>query len=226
MSGKEDQRSKILILRVIIIGIILVILGRIFQLQILEYDQYKPMSRHNALRSKVVYPARGLIYSRGGKLMVGNESVYSITVTPFKYDTTKTPLLANLLGIPASELDKRIEKAQQYSWYRSSKIYSDISFKTFSKIEANIWRLPGVGYRVGSKRRYPIDSLNASHLFGYLGAVSREKYLNSENYAVGSKIGQTGLEKYYNAQLLGRMGTKYIMVNALGNLLDLTRMAL
>jgi penicillin-binding protein 2 len=216
MTNNKDQNSKLFILKVIIICVGLVILGRLFQMQILDYDQYKPLSQHNALRQKVVNPARGLIYSRNNKLMVANEPVYSVTVTPFKFDTTKTSLLAGLLKIPVHKLKHRLERARQYSWYRPSKIYSDLSFKTFSKIEGNIWRLPGISYTVESKRRYPIDSLNASHIFGYLGAVSRKEYLHSKKHGLGSITGKTGLEKYYNDVLWGKTGMKYILVNALG----------
>lgn len=213
MTDKKDQKSKIFILKIIIVGVSLIITGRIFQMQILDYDQYKPLSQHNALRQKIVNPARGLIFSRNGKLMVGNEPVYSISVTPFKYDTTKTSLLASLLQVPVAKLKKNLEHARHYSWYRSSKIYSDLSFKTFSRIEENIWRLPGISYTVESERRYPIDSLRAPHIFGYLGAVSQKQ---QQIDGLGSRTGKTGLEKYYNKALWGKQGIKYVLVNALG----------
>jgi penicillin-binding protein 2 len=216
MTSKQDQNTKIFILKAIIIGVVLIVLGRIFQMQIIDYSQYKPLSQHNALRQKVINPARGLIYSRNNKLMVGNEPVYSITVTPFKFDTTKTKLLAGLLNIPVHKLKQHLKRAKLYSIYRPSKIYSDLSFKTFSRIEENIWRLPGISYTVESKRRYPIDSLRASHMFGYLGAITQKEHLLFPEHGLGRKTGKSGLEKYYNNVLWGQKGMKYILVNALG----------
>ena len=63
------------------LGFGLIILGRLVQLQIVEYDLYSPMSRENSLRQEIINPARGLIFDRQGKLLVDNEPIYSITIT-------------------------------------------------------------------------------------------------------------------------------------------------
>lgn len=194
----------------------LIILGRLFQLQIIEYDEYSPQSRENALRQEVVNPARGLIYDRNGNLLVDNEPIYSITITPATYDTTKTSLLADLLNLPVSELQKRIDKARQYSWHRSSKIFTELDFETFSLIEENIWKLSGVGHQIESKRHYPIDSLKASHVLGYLREVTEAQYRETDMYNLGDKAGKSGLEQFYNNQLWGEKGVEYTVVNAMG----------
>ncbi len=217
----KNTRShlSIRILQVVIICIGLVVLARLFQLQILQYDLYNPQSRANAIRKTVVEPARGLIYGRNGRLIVDNIPTYTITIIPAKYDTTKTALLAELLNVPQKELEKRIEEARSYSWYRASQLYTDLSFKTFSAIAENIWRLPGINHKIDTKRHYPVDSLNASHILGYLGEVSKEKYLNTNRFIPGDRIGKTGLEKSYNKKLSGEKGTRFIKVNALGRTL-------
>jgi len=213
---KNRLDKSIQVLKYGIIGLCLVIFGRLFQLQILQYDKFSPKSRENALRPKVVEPARGLIYDRNGRLIVDNKPIYSLTITPSDYDPENTPLLAKLLEVPVKKLEKRIQAARNYSWHRTSRLYTEISFKTFSLIQENIWRLPGIGHQLESKRHYPIDSLHASHILGYLGEVSEEKYQNSEYYSLGDRIGKTGLEKSYNKQLRGQKGVSYIVVNALG----------
>ncbi len=218
MQNEKKNRSHISIqvFKIGMIGLTLIILGRMFQLQVIDYNQYSPQSRHNALRQQVLNPARGLIYDRNGKLLVGNKPIYSITLTPATYDTSNTLLLAHLLNIPISKLKHRVRRARQYSWHRPSKIYTDMDFKTFSHIEENIWKLPGIGHQVESKRYYPVDSLHASHILGYLSQVSKKEYHHSSQYALDDRTGQTGLEKYYNNYLWGKKGTKYILVNALG----------
>ncbi|SMO77404.1 penicillin-binding protein 2 [Fodinibius sediminis] len=218
MSRHKKKRTQISIriFQLIIILLGLVILGRLFQLQILNYETYEPLSRQNALRQQNVNPARGLIYDRNGRLLVDNKPIYSITITPSAYDREKTPLLAQLLGIAEEEVEKRVEEARAYSWYRTSRLFTEIDFKTFSIIQENIWQLPGIGHQIESKRHYPVDSLKASHTLGYLREVSKEEYLQQQNYHLGDKIGKTGLEKQYEAQLKGQYGTEYILVNAMG----------
>src|SRR5699024_10848466 len=119
-----------------------------------------------------VNPARGLIYDRYGELLVDNKPIYSLTITPTSYDTSNTPILAGILGIPVAEVKKQVEEARAYSWHRASRFYTEIDFETFSKIQENIWQLPGIGHQIESKRHYPVDSLQASHTLGYLREIS------------------------------------------------------
>lgn len=198
------------------LGLGVIIFMRLFQLQILEYDRYSPQSRENALRQEIVNPARGLIYDRSGKLLVDNEPIYSLTITPATYNPEATSLLANLLDIPVDTLQSRIEKAQAYSWQRPSRLFTEIDFETFSMVQENIWQLPGIGHQIESKRHYPVDSLQASHLFGYLREVSEQEYRQSNKYNLGDKIGKSGLETTYNSQLWGENGIDYTLVNAMG----------
>lgn len=218
MQKNKKQRSdlSIQVLKVCMIFLTLVIFFRLVQLQILEYDKYNPQSRDNALRQEVTAPARGLIYDRNGILLVDNEPIYSITITPATYNPKATPLLAELLNIPVDSLENRIEKARAYSWQRSSRLLTEIDFQTFSTIQENIWQLPGIGHQIESKRHYPIDSLKASHLFGYLREVSEKEYQESDEYNLGDKIGKSGLEISYNNQLWGERGVDYTLVNAMG----------
>lgn len=212
---KRTQIStRVLLLSIIILGII--ILGRLFQLQVLDHETYGPLSRENSLRQEITNPARGLIHDRNGNLLVENEPIYSITITPASYDKENTPLLADLMGISVEEVEKRIQEAQAYSLYRSSRLFKEVDFKTFSVIQENIWKLPGIGHQIESKRHYPIDSLRASHVLGYLREVSKEEYLETMNYHLGDKIGKSGLEMVYESQLRGNLGMEYIRINAMG----------
>lgn len=213
---KIRTQKSVRVLQLSVIALGLIILGRLFQLQILEYDTYNPLSRENSLRQEVVNPARGLIYDTNGNLLVDNEPIYSITVTPASYDPKNTPILAELMDMPEKEVEKRIQEARDYSFYRASRIFTEVDFKTFSILQENIWQLPGVGHQIESKRSYPIDSLQASHIMGYLREVSKEEYLQTDRYHLGDKVGKSGLEMAYEKHLRGTIGTKYLQINAMG----------
>lgn len=214
--NKKRLRTSIRVLQVVLVGLGLLILGRLVQLQIVDYDKYSPLSRENSLRQEVINPARGLIYDRNGRLIVDNEPIYSITITPASYDTSNTPLLANLLNIPVQKIRERIDEAQAYSWYRASRLFTELSFQKFSLIQENIWRLPGIGHQIESKRHYAVDSMKASHALGYLREISEQQYRGSDRYHMGDKVGKSGLEMVYEDQLRGSMGIQYIRINALG----------
>lgn len=215
----QRTRTSIRVLQISIIVLSLVILGRIFQLQILEHETYGPLSRENSLRQEIVPAARGLIFDRNGQLIVDNEPIYSINITPANYESDNTQLLAELMNLPEEEIAQRVERARNYSWYRSSRLFTEIDFKTFSVIQENAWRLPGVGHQIESKRHYPVEDMKASHILGYLRELSEQEYQESDDYHLGDKSGKSGLEMVYEQHLRGESGTQYVEVNAMGQAL-------
>ena len=202
---------------VVIIGF-LILLGRVFFLQILEYETFSPLSMQNSLRMEVVEPNRGLIYDNKGTILVDNRPIYSITITPSRFDTSKVPLIADLLQVEDSVVTQRYLEARRYSWHRTSRLFTEVSFDHFSAVQENLWQLPGVGHQVENKRNYPTE-VKASHIFGYLREATREEYLESDHIRLGDKIGKSGLEMAYDDYLRGEVGTQYIRVNAFGQAL-------
>ncbi|MDZ7772099.1 MAG: penicillin-binding protein 2 [Balneolaceae bacterium] len=214
--SKQRTKTSIRVLQIAMGGLALIILGRLVQLQIVEHDTYGPLSRENALRQETVTPARGLIFDRNGRLLVDNEPIYTITITPARYDNSKSPVLADIMDVSLDVVERRVQEARDYSWYRSSRLFTEVDFRKFSVLQENIWRLPGIGHQLESKRHYPVDSLQASHVMGYLREVSQQEYESSRNYHLGDKVGKSGLEMVYENHLRGESGIEYIKINALG----------
>lgn len=208
-------RTSAKILQGIVVLGLLILLGRIFQLQIIEYETYTPLSMQNSLRLEVVNPARGLIYDKNGTILVENQPIYSITITPARFEEEKIPLLAELLHVEETEVREKVNEAQNYSWHRTSRLFAEVSFESFSAIQENLWQLPGIGHQIESKRHYPTE-VKASHVMGYLREATREEYLANDALRLGDKIGKSGLEMVYDNYLRGEVGTEYIRVNAFG----------
>ena len=61
----------------IAVGISTILVGRLFQLQVLEYEFYETRSEHNRIEVQPVAAGRGLIFDRHGGLLVENRSVSS-----------------------------------------------------------------------------------------------------------------------------------------------------
>jgi len=219
MYNNRKQRSKtsIRILQICIISICLIITGRLYQLQILNYDTYSPLSLENSLRQQTLKPARGLIYDRHGNIIVDNEPIYTITIIPSQFDTTNIPLLASLTNFSESEIRERVESAKQYSWQRSSRLLTEVDFETFSLIQENLWRIPGIGHQIDSKRSYPAD-ISASHILGYLREISEKQYAESDTYKLGDRAGKNGIEQVYEDFLRGQNGIEVVQVNAFGQM--------
>jgi penicillin-binding protein 2 len=217
MRGRNPNNIKtsIRILQGVILIGFAVMLIRVFLLQIVDYDKYSPLSMQNSIRLEMVNPARGLILDRNGTILVENQPIYSITITPANFDMGKITTLASFLHMDEEDVLKRIREAQQYSWHRTSRLFTEVPFSVFSTIQENLWQLPGIGHQIESKRNYPLD-LKASHIMGYLREASREEYLRSDRIRLGDRIGKSGLEMVYEEFLRGELGNEYLNVNAYG----------
>tara|TARA_R110002124_G_scaffold277621_4_gene449170 strand:+ start:8397 stop:10241 length:1845 start_codon:yes stop_codon:yes gene_type:complete len=214
-NSSNRTKTSIFALQAIMVVSCLTILGRVFFLQIVQYDIYDELGEKNSIRQEYVEAARGLIYDRNGVLLVDNQPIYSITITPVNFEDKNIPLLANLLEEPDSLITALVDDAKKYSRFRTSKLITDIDFKAFSLIQENLWQLPGIGHQIDSKRNYPTE-MTGSHIFGYLREADETDYRDTESIRLGDKIGKSGLELIYQDNLKGELGINYLKVNALG----------
>lgn len=211
------SRSRRYLLSAGVVGIFAVLSARLAYMQVYGTAEYGRASELNAVRKISVEPARGIIYDRYGRLLVENRPYYSVTVTPKAFDTSRTQLLASLLGQDPAELRRTLAEARAYSAFAPSRVARDVSFATFSSVEEHGWQLPGVEVVIDSKRHYP-PGITAAHLFGYLNEISRTELekRKADGYQMGDLIGSSGIERSYETDLRGVPGTKLMMVNVRG----------
>ena len=192
--------------------------GRLFALQIIHPGDAEEVSQGNALRMLRMIPPRGAVYDRHGVLMVDNEPSYTVTLTPRSYAETNTPLLAAHLEVPDSVVETALIEARNWTSYRPSRAFTDIPYTRFSRIQEDLFLLPGVGNQIDEKRRYP-SSARASHVLGYVGEITREELEQqpADNpYRQGDLVGRTGVERAYDAYLRGVLGSSQRVVNVYG----------
>ena len=185
---------------------------RLFQLQILD-NRYKIDAESNAIRNKVQYPGRGLIYDRNGEILVYNEAVYDLMIVPGQAKDIDWALLAELLEITENGARDRYKKARAYSRYAHSVFEKQISKEVYGKLQEYLYRFPGFYVQSRTLRRYPKPI--AAHVLGDVGEVSEKEIAQNPYYKMGDYIGKNGLEKYYEEQLRGHKGVKVVMVDVL-----------
>ena len=192
--------------------------GRLFGLQIIGRGDAQEVSRGNALRTLRLLPARGAIYDRHGVLMVHNEPSYAITLTPRYFVEDKTALLARHLGVEDSVVEAKLAEAREWTPYRPSISFTDVPFERYSRIQEDLFRLPGVDDEISQKRRYLSDA-RASHALGYISEITREELDIQEQprfYTQGDLLGRTGVERSYETYLRGIPGSALRVVNVHG----------
>ena len=196
----------------IFIAITLIIAARLFYLQIID-DSYQLSANNNVLRKTVVYPARGIILDRNGKVMVQNQPIYDVLVTPREVKDIDTLLLCELLNIDKEGFEARIAKARAFSPFRSSEFEKMISTQTYAKFQEHLYKFKGFEVQNRTIRSYP-DSIAAQFL-GYIQEVNEQDIERSNGfYRRGDYIGASGVERSYEELLRGNRGVRMYMVDA------------
>ncbi|MBR5860313.1 MAG: penicillin-binding protein 2 [Bacteroidaceae bacterium] len=211
--------------RYILSGVMIIVLAiyliRLYDLQINSQD-YKSKAESNAFYKKTIYPARGLMYDRNGKLIVYNQASYDITFVPREIKGIDTLELCKALDITIDDFDKRMKRIKNrqlnpgYSAYTEQEFMTQLSGEEFAKFQEKMFRFPGFYVRKRTIRQYNYKA--AGVLLGDIGEVSQKKIDKDPYYRRGDYIGTQGLEASYEEVLRGQKGTEVLLRDAHGRI--------
>jgi penicillin-binding protein 2 len=203
------NQSRQTVIQLIILCAVIILLARLFILQILS-PQYKIQAMDNAVARTTLYPDRGIIFDRHDKPVLENTVTHDLMIMPTQLKGVDTLGLCRILGIDTSAFrDKLINSIIKNGRYRPSVFEASLSVEKFVKLQENIYRFePGFYLQDRPIRSYPYKV--AAHLLGYIGEVD-SSILKRTNYfyQMGDYTGLTGLERYYEPILMGKRGVKY-----------------
>ena len=199
--------------------LVMILVLRLFYIQVLRYESYLAQSEHIRIDREVIEAPRGFIYDRNGDVLAENRMSYSITADPFerkKFDES-IPRLASLVPeLPAllNAADGSLVEAvnRKIGTYNNPvKIVRDADFRLLSIVEEHSNELPGIGGVFEQRRNYPYGPL-AAHVIGYMGEPTATEYevLKDNGYELGQTIGKHGVEKFYEASLKGSNGARFV----------------
>ena len=203
----------------IVLAIVVVFIGRLFCLQILD-DEYKKHADSNAFLNKTVYPSRGVVYDRNGRLLVSNQPAYDVMVCMRNVKDLDTLAFCQSLGITKDFFDKRMADVKNrrlnpgYSSYTDQLFLSQLTAEDFAMFQELLYKFSGfsVQRRTIRQYNYPV----AGHLFGDLGEVSKKDIAQDDYYVQGDFIGKQGIESYYEKLLRGEKGKEVLLRDAYG----------
>jgi penicillin-binding protein 2 len=213
----NDQRPEKLLLSVyVIVVLFLIIFIRLWQLQILQGDEYRRISESNRLRVIGIPAPRGIIFDRNGFPLVKNAPYFCVSLIPGEFDDGDVAALSKLLDMPADEITDKIDQEGQ-SPFIPVRLKEGLDFREVSYIEARRSDFPGLIIETEETREYLYGS-TAAHVIGYLGKMtpSQAKDPAFRDVPPDAFIGQWGVEKLFDSSLRGVAGKRIIEVDALG----------
>jgi penicillin-binding protein 2 len=192
------------------------LLGRTWQLQILQGDYFLRLSEQNRLRSLRTKSLRGKILDRHGYVLADNRAAYTLMAIPA--DLPPRDELGSLLRTLHIDIDpETLRPRRRVAALKPVPIQRDLPRDQVAYFAEHRMDFPGMFIEVEPLRTYPYSTL-AAHLLGYLGEISEVQLQQSKDlgYYPGDLVGQSGLERAFEDVLRGQPGLRQVEVDALG----------
>lgn len=201
--------------------IVMIYLIRLFSLQVGD-DKYKENADSNAFLRRVIYPARGLVYDREGRLVVFNQPAYDVMLIPKDVGRFDTLALCKVLGLDKAELEEKWKEMKNprknpgYSAYTPQKLISHLSQEDYGRLQEKLYMFPGFFVQKRTVRQYAYNA--ASNVLGNIREVSAADVERDRYYRSGDYTGDLGIEKSYEKALRGEKGVEILMKDAYGRI--------
>lgn len=206
----------------IIILVVLIYIIRLFGLQIIDQST-RDQADNNALLKQTIYPSRGLIYDRNGKLLVSNQPIYEVTIILREMGNDFDIIgFCRTLDITREAYESRLEeikdkkKNRGYSKYTPQLFLSHLTKNDIAPLQESLYRFPGVQIRKRTLREYTYNS--AAHVLGSIGEVNQRDIDNDSYYQSGDYSGRDGIERVYEKDLRGEKGVEILMRDSKGRI--------
>ena len=199
----KNIHSRMKIALLIITFVFIVIIARVFYIQVIDYKKLNKYAGNLWSRNLPIKADRGLIYDRNGVILADNVTTTSLVLIPnqIKDKEETTQKLAEILGVSYEDMYKHVSK--KASIERVHPEGRQLSYETADKIKK--LKLDGVYLVKESKRSYPYDTYLA-HTLGFVGVDNQ---------------GLSGIELTYDKYLTGEDGAIKYYSDAKGNKLKL-----
>ena len=212
-------KKRIDIAMAVIIFSAVLLLTRLWYLQIYRGDDFAKLSEINRIRIQTIAAPRGNILDRTGQPIINNRPRFNVVWNREDSPNPDAVIkdLAKILNEDISVLLDRIRAGTENPRYLPTRLKEDIDWETLVAIENRHLSLPGVRIEVIPSRDYLYGDF-ASHLVGYLGQISPAELKESRyaDYQGGDQVGKQGVEKIFEEYLKGEKGRNYLEVDVHG----------
>src|SRR3990172_12660150 len=210
------------VLRALVILMFGALILQLINLQVINGDEYKHRAEINALREVPLPPARGIIYDRNGQPLVQNSARFTAAIIPGdlpkRGEVAVYRMIEPVLQMTVEDIGKKVQEGiDRQGAFSPAIIKQDIDRDAALVLMELEPHAAGLRVIVEPTRTYTTGAL-LSHVLGYVGPLSAEEYalLQDAGYLYQDYIGKTGVEASYEEVLRGKLGKKFVEVDAAG----------
>ena len=206
------------------VAIFLFLISGFWQLQIQNPEVYNERAERNRIKALPIVAPRGRILDREGRVIVDNQSSWSLILSRENLKVEHLHEIADGLHLDYNDLVAKVARYRRRPKYEPIIIKEQLSLAELAFVDSHKdpETFPEMELIRSQRRLYPANGFLA-HVIGYTGEIS-ESELDVPDFAKynqGQIIGKTGLEKQYNDMLMGVDGERRAVVDNLGRERDM-----
>jgi len=200
----------------------LLLLVRIYNLQVIDYEYYQEESLGNQMRLLPITPSRGKIFDRNGQILATNKLTYQLTLTPEKVENISQTLsnLEQASFIDQTDIQQYYKNRKRFQKFHNIPIKLNLNEQKVARFLVSN-QYPGVDIEPYFHRVYPHET-SSVHALGYVSRMNKKDkaFYDKENYSGTLFVGKVGIEKQYESLLHGQTGLKQVERNVSGRIID------
>ncbi len=220
-----DESAKTINRRAVIagiggMGIFTLLAARLYNLQVLNSQDYQVLSENNRFNFAITLPERGRIFDRFGVPLAINQQDFRLVMIPERVGDLDVTFNQIDKIVPLS-VDKRkriVADIKRSPSFVPVMVADHLNWDEFSELNFNLPEISGVVPMEATKRFYPFDGVFA-HIIGYVGSASPKDVEKDDDPLLRQptfRVGKSGIEQSQDKSLRGKAGRKKVEVNAFG----------
>ncbi len=215
-------RFRVYTAAVIIILLVMVLVGRLFYLQVIQHDHFTTLSQGNRVKVLPIPPIRGLIFTRDDVLVADNQPSFSLELIPEQIESLDKTIdqLSRLIDIDEESINRFKKLRQGKRRFESIPLKFKLSEDEIARFSVERHKFPGIEVVARPYRHYPEKS-SMVHVLGYVGRIDENdlQKIDESDYLGTTHIGKLAVEKAYENILHGHVGHQQVEVNAQGRII-------
>ena len=220
---RDTQRERLLTRRALLLAgiegsLVLLLAGRMYQLQVVESAAYRLLADENSVSLRLLAPPRGRILDRFGEPLADNQPNYRAVIVAEEAGNVAATLDAfgRVIALDPAERRAVLREVRRVHRFVPVVLSNNLDWDDMARVEVASPDLRGVSIEQGLTRHYPLGP-GAAHVLGYVGAVSQQEQDGDPLLELPDfRIGKSGLERSADSELRGTAGHKDVEVNAYG----------
>lgn len=220
--SKDDTHfalGRIAAFQYFIAAVFLFLISGFWVLQVRDGESNSQLAERNRVKTVPVLAPRGKLLDRDGRVIVDNQSAFTLLLTRENLNSDHIDGIAAGLHLDRDELRARIKRFSSRPKYVPVMIKQELTPAEISFVESHrdSDTYPEMELIQNQRRLYPRNGL-AAHALGYVGEVSEPELETTEfaKYSQGDIVGKAGLERQYNDLLIGIDGQRRVVVDSTG----------